>query len=168
MHAERYGPVAASASSNWSLTSRARSSPAATGALFGGTAAVLFFVTVIACVALARWLRGHALSQADGLVAADACLIVVAALAAACLVAVKRGSLVLGRVACAFAIVYDNLAITPGTSVDSVAGTVLMVLCLACYALLSTSFAKDALALCLASESEPCPARGACRPSPRC
>lgn len=54
----------------------------------------------------------------------------------------------LGRVACAYAVVFYNLAITPGTTTDAV-GTALMVLCLVSYALLSTRFAREALTICL-------------------
>jgi hypothetical protein len=124
------------------------------GALFGSTMAALVLAAAIVSIALVGWLSGHALAEANWSVAADVCVIVLAATATVRLFSMKRGCLVLGRVACACAIVYYNLAIRPGTWLDDDTGLIVMLACLASYAALGTRFANDALALCNASESD--------------
>jgi hypothetical protein len=138
------------------LSTRALSSPAAMGALFGSTMAALVLAAAIVFIALVGWLREHALAETDWLVAADVCFIVLAAAAAAAvrLFSMKHGCLALGRVACACAIVYYNLAIRPGTWLDADAGRIVMLACLASYAALGTRFAKNALTLCTESDQD--------------
>jgi len=136
------------------LMRRALSSPPVMGALFGGTSAALVLAALIFFFALTRWLRGHAVSEADWLVAADAGLIVLAIAAVVRLVSLKRGCLVLGRTACACAIVFYNLVIKPGNRVDEVTGIGVMLACLASYAALGTRFAKAVLVVCSSADAD--------------